>query len=407
MGMKYLNKDLNKHINKGINKNLIIALIIILIMYLFVYSIMHQAILSNNAYDSYTLQAQSWWRGETALEHDYSWLELATYKGGIYVSFPPFPSVPMFLLVPFFGTNTPSNLINSIYAILSFIVIFAFCKRKGLSDLPSLFWSAFAVFGSNLISISFFGGVWYQAQVLSFLMSALSIYFITSKKQWHWYIAMICWAFAIGCRPFQIVYLPIYISILYSNLKSNNRPFIHIAKYLVVPALIGGLYAWYNFIRFDNILEFGHNYLPEFIESTNGQFHWSYIIQNFPNLFRLPYFENNLLSFPKFNGFAFYIANPIFIVFFIGLIKRFLNKNLSRNNIIILGCIIVHIILFLAHKTLGGWQFGIRYFVDIIPFLFLSISSSDLKVHRYEIILFAFGLILNIYGTLWLMLEWA
>lgn len=393
------------------NKSLITALIAVVILYFFIYASMQQTLLSHNVYDSYTIQAQRWWQGEAALDRDYSWLELAYYNDGIYVSFPPFPSVPMFLLVPFFGGNTPSNLMATLYTVLSFIIIFLFCRRKGLPDYTSLFWAGFAVFGGNLLSISPFGGVWYQAQILSFLLSALSIYFITSNKESHWYIAMVCWAFAVGCRPFQIIYFPIFVYFIYKHLKQSKKSIYSIIKFMIAPALIGAAYAWYNYVRFDSIFEFGHNYLPEFTSSEYGQFNLRYILANLPNIFRLPYFEDGLLTFPKFNGFAFYIANPIFIIYFIKLIKGLRNRKnrpeSSAIHIIILICAVIHIILLLAHKTLGGWQFGIRYFVDLIPFLFLSVSQEDLKIKSYEIILFVFGFMLNIYGMLWLMLEWA
>ncbi|HOB20182.1 MAG TPA: hypothetical protein PK830_10660 [Candidatus Atribacteria bacterium] len=396
---------------KSDSKNLILALVLIAIMYLFLYSAVEQGIFAPNVYDSYTLQAISWWKGQAHLDRDYSWLELAYYKDRIYVSFPPFPSVPMFLLVPFFGEEVPSNLLVTIYTILSFYIAYLFCRRRrSLSDLASLFWAAFAVFGGNLLSISIFGGVWWHAQALSFLLCILSLYLITSDKPLHWYFAFACWAMSIGCRPFQIVYFPLYMYILYRNLQRQGKHYAHSLKYLIAPAFIGCLYAAYNYIRFDNIFEFGHNYLPEFVEAEYGQFNVRYILQNLPNLFRLPYFRDNRLTFPKFNGFAFYIANPIFIVYYIRLVKSLFNKNASAAKkvslVMILACSLVHIVLLLAHKTLGGWQFGIRYFIDLIPFLFYSISLSDLKVNRYEIALFGFGLALNIYGTLWLNLGW-
>ena len=395
----------------GINRNLALACLLVMIMYFFIYSAVGQPIFSSNVYDSYTLQAIRWWYGEASLDRDYSWLELAYYNGRIYVSFPPFPSVPMFFLVPFFGKNTPSNLLTTIYALISFIVVFYYCKRKSMADAESLFWSAFVVLGGNILSISPFGGVWYQAQVLSFMLSLLSIYFITSDKESHWYLALIMWAFAVGCRPFQIIYLPVYLMILYNRLKESSRSSLNIIKFLAAPAAIGILYAVYNYIRFDNFLEFGHNYLPEFVESEYGQFNWRYIIKNFPNLFRLPYFENGILTFPKFDGFAFYIANPIFIAFAVRLVKSMKNrkqspKAITSGMILIFALVIIHIILFLSHKTLGGWQFGIRYFVDMIPFLFLSISYGDMKVNRLDIFLLGFGVMINLYGTLWLNLKW-
>jgi len=392
------------HKNIG-NKNLIIAIILITLMYFFLYSALDQPLLANNVYDSYTIQALQWWKGKVSLDRDYSWLELAYYNDSIYLSFPPFPTVPMFLLVPIFGPNTPSNLITTLYTIISFIIIFKYCKRKECSDETSLFWAALVVFGGNLLSISPFGGVWYQAQALSFLMSLVSIYFITSEKELHWYLAFVFWAFAVGCRPFQIIYLPVYLSILFTHLKAKRKPPVFFLKFLIAPAIIGCLYACYNYIRFDSIYEFGHNYLPEFVEAENGQFHWRYILQNLPNLFRLPFFDGNRLSFPKFDGFAFYISNPIFVVYGVRLIKSAVNRKLSGNDGLFLILILTHIILFLSHKTLGGWQFGMRYFVDIIPFLFLSLSYRDMKVHRHEVILCVFGLFINLYGTLWLNLE--
>jgi hypothetical protein len=389
-----------------LNNNLITACFLILIMYFFLYSALGQPILSNNVYDSYTIQAIRWWQGEIALDKDYSWLELAYYDNQIYLSFPPFPSVTMFLLIPFFGQNTPSNLVTTLYALISFIIVFYFCKRKELRDQESIFWAAFVVLGGNILSISCFGGVWYQAQVLSFLLSLLSIYLITSNKEKHWYIALLLWAFAVGCRPFQIIYLPVYLVILYTNLKNSCKSPIHILKFLIAPAIVGMLYGWYNYIRFDNIFEFGHNYLPEFTESEFGQFNWRYIGKNLPNLFRLPFFENGSLSFPMFDGFAFYIANPIFITYICRLIKSLKRKKQSTVIILILILAVIHVILFLSHKTLGGWQFGIRYFVDIIPFLFLSVSYGDLKIKNFDILLMGFGILINLYGTLWLNLWW-
>jgi len=380
-------------------------------MYLFLYSALGQPVFSSNVYDSYTLQAVSWWQGKASLDQDYSWLELAYYNDKIYVSFPPFPSVPMFLLVPFFGQNTPSNIITTIYALVSFIIVFKYCKRKCITDAESLFWAAFVVLACNILSISPFGGVWYQAQVLSFMLSLLSIYLITSDKESHWYLALAIWAFAVGCRPFQIIYLPVYLTIIYKRIKKNSKSPAALLKYLAAPACIGLLYAVYNYIRFDSFFEFGHNYLPEFVEAEYGQFNWRYIKQNLPNLFRLPFFENGRLTFPMFDGFAFYIANPIFITYAVRLVKSLRNKasfskDILIRLILIFLLLIVHVVLFLSHKTLGGWQFGIRYFVDMIPFLFLSVSYGDMKVNCFDIVLMSFGIMINLYGTLWLNLGW-
>jgi hypothetical protein len=362
--------------------------------------------------DSYTIQAEGWWDGRIHLEKDYPYLELAKYNNKIYLSFPPFPSVIMFLLVPFFGSATPSNLIVTLYAILSFVIIYFFCRRKKLANIDSVQWAAFVTFGGSLLPLSMNGAVWYQAQTLNFLLTILSIYLITSKKRANWYLSFVLWSFAIGCRPFQVIYFPVYVIFLIRNMRvydneiQTKRLSLEVFKFLIPPMLIGFIYLFYNYIRFDNPLEFGHNHLPIFIQSEYGQFHYKYILENLRNILRLPNLTDSLtLSFPKFNGFAFYIANPIFIVFFIHLILS-IYKKYKLIDITVTCCFLLHLVLLLSHRTFGDWQFGTRFMVDLIPYCFLYISEKRLKYSKPIMILFAFGLILNTYGTLWLYLDW-
>ena len=133
-------------------KILLIAIIVICIMYSSLYHALGKGILSHDVDDNYTIQALAWWSGHVSISQDYGNLELAYYKGKIYSSFPPIPTLPMFLLIPFTGENTPNNLLTTLYAILSFIIIYLMCKRKNLSDLTASFWAGFLVFGSNMIA---------------------------------------------------------------------------------------------------------------------------------------------------------------------------------------------------------------------------------------------------------------
>ena len=83
-------------------------------------------------------------------------------------------------------------------------------------------------------------------------------------------------------------------------------------------ALIAAAMMWYNYIRFDNPLEFGHNYLPEFVGSEHGQFDIYYLKDNLLKLLFYPVRikEGLTLDYPFFDGFMFYVANPLFILFF-------------------------------------------------------------------------------------------
>lgn len=86
----------------------------------------------------------------------------------------------------------------------------------------------------------------------------------------------------------------------------------------------------YNYARFGNVMEFGHNYLPEFTGSEKGQFSLSYILPNLYNLLLRPVTlkAGLTLEYPLFDGFMFYIANPMFLIWFAAVVKDVCEKKL-------------------------------------------------------------------------------
>ena len=136
----------------------------------------------------------------------------------------------------------------------------------------------------------------------------------------------------------------------------------------------------YNYARFDNPLEFGHNYLPEFVRAENGQFSIEYFGHNFLELFTkiLPFDE---LFNPEISvTFAFYFANPLYILWWYRTIKNIVKTHrISKSRLIFTIAIFLNILLICFHRTLGGWQFGARYTCDMLPFVFLCILISTKK----------------------------
>ena len=83
---------------------LVLALVC-LMLFAFVHSAQGTSPLRPSLYNTYTLQAMQWRQGKAVLEEDVPHLELAIYNGQYYVSFPPVPTVPVFLLTFLFGKN--------------------------------------------------------------------------------------------------------------------------------------------------------------------------------------------------------------------------------------------------------------------------------------------------------------
>lgn len=360
--------------------------------------------------DSYTIQTMNWLEGRMYLENGetYYWLELAIYEGRYYCSFPPLPSVVLLPLVLVFEGNTPNYLLVAIYGLCSVALAFYIMRRLGRSLIISVFWGVFLVWGSNMLWMTTDGGVWFQAQALNMLLCLAGILAALDKKR---SLSLFCLALAVGCRPFSALFIPTFVLIFaWQDWKETGRfdqALLGQWKYCLGVLAVATVYMWYNWARFDNPFEFGHNYLPEFTSAENGQFHLSYLWENLKNiLFRPVKLKNGVLSFSIFNGFMFYIANPMFLILFYYQIKSLMQKAWSFDGIALTVTIVLELVCLCVHKTFGGWQFGARYTCDLLPFALLYIGlKSPAKAAPESIALGAAAVAFNLYGVMYMNLH--
>ncbi|MBC5647011.1 hypothetical protein [Christensenella tenuis] len=387
------------------------TLIILVWGYILFHDLFGGTLFSYNDWDSYTLQALAWREGNAFLPQNYSWLELAEYEGNYYVSFPPVPSLIMFPLTFIFGSDVPSNFVIMVYSLLS--VVFAykcFCKI-GVRDIFAMFWAIFFILGSNMFWMSTSGGSWFLAQGLNLTLCFGSILcFLYHKKT----LSLILLAFAVGCRPFSIcLFLIMFLYFCIQEYREASSPKIgfivlHKMKYLIIPAFIALSYCSYNYIRFNDPFEFGHNYLPEFTGAGNEQFGLQYLQENAYNIFLRPVtlLGDASLDIPQFNGFMFFVANPIFIIWFVMVIRDVSSKKMTLEKILLIIGFSASLLLLLSHKTFGGWQFGARYTVDLLPFVLLYfLFSNKGKPAKWEFFLGSFALLFNLYGAVFMHLQ--
>ena len=356
----------------------------------------------HGSHDSYTLQALAWRAGKISLGKDYPWLELAIYKNDWYVSFPPVPTIVMLPLTYIFGEETPGNLITGLYFLGSYFAAY-FLSRRVRNPSESCFLAVFMTMGCSLFDFSLNGDVWNQAQLLCFFLTTLFVLGITGNNPKGWGTGLACLALSVGCRPFQVVFVPFGLIRLCQNLKKASRKnlLIRMMPYIAFPLLVAITMAWYNNARFGNPLEFGHNYLPEFTrDPSKPQLSLQYVIPNLKNLIRLPYMNNGRLEFVRFNGFAFWMVNPIYISMPIALMVRAYRKELDCTDALLIIMITLELFALLTHKTLGGWQFGARYLCDPIPLMFfVQIRRRD-RLSNWEKAIAAFAIIFNLYGSI-------
>lgn len=351
-----------------------------------------------NDYNSYALQAQRWLQGGLDLGENYSHLEIAAFGGKYYISFPPFPSMVLMPFVLLFGTATPDHLLCLLATLLGF---FYAVKIAARFQKNSALYPLLLILASNYMLVAFCGWVWFMAQAFAFVLSLMAIYYAVDEVPQHGWLSLLFWAMSVGCRPLQAVYAPLLLYLLYKKCRPQAKTVGGVVKkywyFAVGPVVLAAVYMALNYARFGNPLEFGHNYLPEFLKEP--QFGAGYLLQNMKNLFRMP-FQNG--EFVRFNGFAFYMVSPLFISGAVYGIRNFIKGRKDVAFHVLLWCLIaLHFLLLCSHRTMGGWQFGNRYTVDALPFAYLGlVTLADNSRLRYlDYALCAAGICVNLAGS--------
>lgn len=362
-----------------------------------------------NPYRSYALQACAWLDGRLDLGKDYPWLELAIYEGKYYVSFPPFPSLVLLPFAAVWGTNTPDHWISLGFSIIG--IIYAIRLYRAITGTYEMAeqYVLFLFLGNGYLFIALQGGwVWYMAQTMCFTFSLMSLFHAANKHIGRAFAFLAC---AFGCRPMVVAYIPLILML--GTEKASVKTWIRKGYRLIPACMIIGFYLMLNAARFDNPFEFGHTHLPEFVRSTEGQFSLNYATKNFKQLFRLPQTggEHGMMIYDTYDCMAFWLIDPIIVSFMVTWLYALTRKRKAYglNLIIVPATICVHLMIVCCHKTMGGYQFGNRYIVDMLPYVFYGLITYKQGVGKAEWLnnpLFALGFSINLIGTVSTYNHW-
>mgnify|MGYP007067779678 FL=1 len=362
-----------------------------------------------NPYRSYALQACAWLNGRLDLGKDYPWLELAIYEGKYYVSFPPFPSLVLLPFAAVLGTNTPDHWISLGFSMIG--IIYAIRLYRAITGTYEMAeqYVLFLFLGNGYLFIALQGGwVWYMAQTMCFTFSLMSLFYAANKHIGRAFAFLAC---AFGCRPMVVVYIPLILML--GTEKASVKTWMRKGYRLIPACMIIGFYLMLNAARFDNPFEFGHTHLPEFVRSTEGQFSLNYATKNFKQLFRLPQTggEHGMLIYDTYDCMAFWLIDPIIVSFMVTWLYALTRKRKAcgLNLIIVPATTCVHLMIVCCHKTMGGYQFGNRYIVDMLPYVFYGLITYKQGVGKAEWLnnpLFALGFSINLIGTVSTYNHW-
>ncbi len=395
----------SNRVNCIVLAGLVMAFILLIAL---VHRTLGYSVLLPSPYNSYTLQAMAWRSGQTHLDMDYPHLELAIYQGRYFVSFPPVPGIPVFLLSFIFGFGVPDGMLVKLYALIALMVIFRLLLRHGFAPLTAAFWSFSLCFSSSMLPLVFSGAVWYQGQVMAFMLTVCAVDFLDRDRPGP---GLALYALSVGCRPFNALYGPVLI-ILYVMRRreksiDDRETFSKLLPGLLIGLIIALLYGWYNWIRFDDPLEFGHSYLPEFSFQGGTQFSLEHFGKNVHAFFFALPFEQTAdgLRMRRF-GFSLFIANPVLLILLVRGATDLVKRRLGKERGLILMTLIIHLFLLLLHRTFGGFQYGARYAVDLIPYSLFCLSRREgKKLNAAEAVVLVLGFLMAVLGSLFIRLQ--
>ncbi|MDD7412728.1 MAG: hypothetical protein SOT76_04745 [Eubacteriales bacterium] len=349
-------------------------------------------------YCTYTLQAMAWRDGRVSLGQDYPWLELAVYQGDWYVSFPPTPTVPIYLLTFLFGSNVPDNLLIKVYALVGMLAVF-FALRKRQGNLRAGFIALMTGFCGSAAALATQGAVWYQAQMLAFCLTACAVCLASEGSIT---VSLFLYALSVGCRPFNVAYGPLLMLIWArrKRLHTTRELARGLWKGIVLGLCVAAAYAAYNYARFGDPLEFGTNYLPEFMRSAHGEFSLKHLANNLRNVVLGGPLERgeNGWSIKKY-GFSLFLANPLLICLVVRFVLDAAKRRLNSVKCLCMALFLAQMFLLLLHRTFGGFQFGARYAFDLVPYYVAYLCADERRLSAWEIALMLAGLAFSLYGV--------
>ena len=356
--------------------------------------------------------------------------------------------LPYHLITGYYFPSGWATLMFSLIGILFLTKIYLAVIEKKFRDLPTNTVTA------GLITLQLSSGImfsaarptFYELAIASgFMCVAIGAYLLmTSNILWDGKISYVRLGFAsfflgyaVLCRPTLAVYCIAALFFFAGGLKKaldglekrqKTRTFFKYAAVALVPLGIIALgQMTYNYLRFDNPLDFGIQYSLTINDFTRAEFHWKYVLINmYAYLFNMPHFTPRKFTYlassvERFgiNGYMFfdeggknlisvgiiYRALPIFAYLFSGKALKRVEKKKRILPALLIGvtCILMPLVIIFS-----SWESGyaVRYNADfswqmvigalVVAFtLYKSIKSESTK--KLVDLIFTFSTVVCVY----------
>lgn len=405
----------------------IFACALLLVMTFFLY--FHTAVLigwiNKTVYSFWDLLTGQFIQGKLYLENPPYTHDLTLYNGRWYVPMPPLPAIVLMPIAYWIGaenisTSYSSMIFSAINGMLVFLILKQLVHRKWIElSGNGIFWLIVVfLFGTPHLWVGISGRGWYVSQILTVLFLALAVY--AALRSWSAWLVATFIGIAMLARPNSLMTWPFVFAIAMQILKENQgnvtwkQAFKWTAK-TVVPIVIAVMcLLGYNYLRFDNWLDFGYttvNAGPDIVANVQkyGLFSPHFISNNlYVMLLKMPRIhwgvpwpiepKGALWPIdPTTTGMSIFITTPALLYLFRRYPKQWW----------VLGAwaaILFNVIMLSLYSNTGAHQFGYRYILDfLIPLVAMLAVGFGKKVPWHFILLTLVSIVINLYGAYWFM----
>lgn len=336
------------------------------------------------------------------------WLnEFVPFRGGHYSVFPLGAVISMipaaFLKAIGLIRDMPGAWIAAILAGATAWLLLAIAERYHAPRIRAILMTAGVLFGTWMWTNLTFAGAWQLALGFAVVGELGAIYFTIFDRRP--LLAGAFFALAFGNRTEILLAAPLFFYFLNrakaDKITDDTKPIVKFAKFAAIPFVLGVATLVYNFVRFGSVSDFGYARIPGVLQEPwyrHGIFSTQYmpdqawqmllklwdIVPSFPYILPDPFSSSILLSSP-----------------FLVLILRIGAKDGAVKLASWLAIIALTFVLWM-HGNAGGYQFGYRYAMILLPWAFIILlESANRRISILEWSLYIFSIAANIYAT-WL-----
>jgi hypothetical protein len=358
------------------------------------------------SYYDYTFRvAGSFLEGRTGLaELPPSWLNEFIPLGDRFYS--AFPLGSVLTMLPFAALKAiglidsmPGAFIAALCAGIVCFLLLAISESYGLEPTRQILLTSAMLFGTWLWVNLTFGGAWQLALGFAMIGELGAIYFSAVDRRP--VLAGAFFALAFGNRTEVLLTAPIFMYLLSRNGRELRQAVRTIAAFSPVPVFLGLATLFYNQARFDSFLDFGYARIPGVLAEPwyrDGIFSIYYIPGQAFEMLIKPWRVLSEFPYVVPDGFSssILISSP-----FLFLLARSGARDRVLKYTAWLAISLLTLLLW-SHGNSGGWQFGYRYAIVLLPWAFvILLENSPKKITVIEWAVYGFSIFANLYAV-WL-----